>query len=319
MEARELRARLHKVTGGRPLPPIDLEAVAEKTAAGYELALRRFVADVGPVVWEAFTAADLDWWATTVASRWADTAGVQQGVNLQSALLHFLPEVKGSLPLLSRGIKGWRNRVPERERDGLSETAVGAIADWLCGRGDLEGAALTVIVFDALLRDQDWNRLRTEDISDDGERVALQLGVFSRDERCKTGFEQGVVLLRPAATQIARALRATRHAGQRVFSLTDEQFRTMIRQATMALGIPSMDNGLEWVPHCLRHGGASEFHRKFNAPALDIQLRGRWDHIKSVKRYTKPHKLIALDAALSAECRERAARFWTSPASRLCR
>jgi hypothetical protein len=233
---------------------------------------------------------------------------------LEAAILHYVPEMHRRNPLLNRSLKGWKKVNPDRERDGLTETAVGAMAEWFCSQGQYEAAAITVITFDAFLRDQDWVRLRACDISDDGEHVALSLGVFSRGEKCKTGHAQGVILMRKAAMQCARAVRATRAPESKAFTTSEGEYRTLFHEATIALNFPRPDNGLDWVPHCLRHGGASEFHRIYKASAGDIQLRGRWDHIKSVKRYSKAHKLVALDAALSADVKERGSRFWENPA-----
>jgi len=173
-----------------------------------------------------------------------------------------------------------------------------------------------VLSFDALLREQDWTRLQRDDIADDGDNIALSLGVLARNESCKTGHNQGVVLLREAARLCAKALLAARPSGAKAFVLSEEGYVTLFHSAVADLQLPRPDNGLDWVPHCLRHGGASEFHRIFKASALDIKLRGRWESDKAVARYTKSHQLVALDARLSDEVHARAARFWADPSSR---
>jgi len=310
-----LRSRLAAVTGGRALPRLAHLAVKDASETQYLRALQRFVEALdasGSVVRDASA---VDRFAAEVIAIWAldDNEGIHWGNLLEASLLHFVPEIKGDLPLLSRSLKGWRKHQPERQRAPLSRTCVGALAHWMCEYGHFEPAIITILSYDALLREQDWTRLRRDDITDDGKDVALQLGSFARGEPCKTGYDQGVTILNDAARLFARAARDARAPGELVFYTTEDDYRHIFKQAVQSLRLPQPENGLEWVPHCLRHGGASEFHRLQGARAQDIKLRGRWDKDKSVARYTKVHQLVALDSKLSAAVKLRSTRFWASP------
>lgn len=305
-----LRARLG-------LPPLPLlAAAAVKHDESYLLALRRFMEFIAQK--PCSTIAELDLLSAECASHLALQVHLGQaaGNTLQAALLHFVPEAQRNLPLLGRSVKGWRRVRPGKQRSPLSTTCTGALAHWFCEQGEVEAACVTVLSFDGLLRDQDWSRLKGRDIAVQARtgEVALSLGV---DEPTKTGYDQGVVLTRNVAKSIARALKAARADDSLVFQVTEGRFRELFAAAVGALALPLPENGLPWVPHCLRHGGASELHRTYGWPIADIKIRGRWTgpSDKSVQRYTKAHQLVSLDAALDGNVRARAAAFWSDPAA----
>ena len=59
-----------------------------------------------------------------------------------------------------------------------------------------------------------------------------------------------------------------------------------------------------FVPHRLRHGGAS-MEAMLNTPPEEIQRRGRWLAAKSVQRYRKPGRYIAqMEKLTESRCKE---------------
>lgn len=251
---------------------------------------------------------------TQIASGWA-LANHQRahfGEQLGAALHHFVPELPERLPLFKRALQGWRRLDPANQRSPLSKTCTGAIAHWFAEHGEMQAAAATVLSFDGFFREEDWSRLCGRDVSVQGADVAITLGVMSRGEKCKTGYDQGVLLTTDLAKGIAIGLKAQCADTDRLFSLSEDDYRARFHHAVGALDLPPPDNGLPWVPHCLRHGGASEAFRA-GMSVDEIKLRGRWRNDKSVARYTKPHQLLSLDARINDDTRRRGLELWEHP------
>ena len=142
-----------------------------------------------------------------------------------------------------------------------------------------------------------------------GERVALRLGAT------KTGPNQFVEVLDPAvqvlvcswlAFRIRREKKKLRRRLRRRPSLRNgnrlsdvssaslfefsstASFRSVFKRTCSLLGLP--DN---YVPHSLRHGGATRDH--LDGKALeDILQRGRWASTKSARHYIQAGRAILM-------------------------
>jgi len=306
-----LRQRLPPDLAGaaaRPLPPLAHEAVTEASAEIYTRSIRRLLKELLQLPVPQSTA-DYDWMLSHIVSQWG--LGLHErahvGNTLHSALIHFCPELTDRVPVLERSLQGWRKIDPARQRSPLTRLCVGAIASWFCEHGEPEAAGITVLSYDALFREQDWTRLHGRDIHAQGNDVAITLW------KCKTGDDQGLLLCDPVAKAIALGAKSAAADNEHVFHLSQQEYVDRFHQAVAALSLPAADNGLAWVPHCLRHAGASELHRA-GWSLTDIKLRGRWTGDKSLARYTKAHQLIRLDSRLDAATRARGTAFWSDPA-----
>ena len=252
---------------------------------------------------------------------------LQTANNAFSGVLAFRPELKGHLSLSHRTLKAFEKRRPPRERGPWSDRGVGSIAQQMLDDGEFEASLITCWQFMTFGREQDWKRLRTNDLafsldaSSSPYAVAIKLGVQERGESTKTGFNQGIDVAPPdnllfvlVAMQLlveSRRQRRRRHDA-RVFELSPSQYRKIWGRAAKKLGLPPDP------PHVLRHAGASHFYQLWQAQGLDalrrVQIQGRWKSLKSVKRYTKTFLIAHFDAKVSEAVLRSGATFWQQQA-----
>lgn len=244
------------------------------------------------------------------------------GGRLLSALQHFYPRL-GTLPEAKRAEKAWRKLFPGGERSPIAAELVGAVVLQMIQANNDESADLVWIVFDGLCRSQDWENLRFADVADDGQNVSMEFGVRARGERSKTGHGQGVVLNTALGREILRARkRAAQEAGvpedSHVFSVRAPRFREDLTRAVQELDLPyTLVTAI--VPHVLRHAGAAELVLRQRWNVSDIKVRGRWDSDKSLKRYTKPHLVVQMLAALPGSVRAVGQGFLRDPLASVLR
>ena len=252
---------------------------------------------------------------------------LQHANNVFSGLLAFCPEVKGYLPRSHRTLKAFEKRHPPGERGPWSDRGVGAIAQEMLEAGEFEASLITCWQFLTFGRGQDWSRLRAHDLAftlnEHGQptSVAIKLGVQDRGERTKTGFNQGIDITPPdeflfilLAMQLLVEARC-RRTGRRdacVLKLSQSQYRKIWATAARKRGLP------DDPPHVLRHAGASYFYRFWQSLNLDalrrVQVQGRWNSLKSVKRYSKTFLIAHFDAKVSDAALSSGSLFWQQSA-----
>jgi hypothetical protein len=227
-------------------------------------------------------------------------AGVQSGRNLMAGFQHVYPEHADRLPEAARAMQAWERLGTSGEGAPICAEAWGALVLAFLRSGDDEGALITALKFDCLLRGQDWEHLRVADVcgseaADGSLEVALLLGVRERGESVKTGSNQGVVIDRAWVAQWLLEFKAQRErAGATfLFTLSRDEFGSRFHLQQRRLQI---DVG---PPHRLRHGGAATLIAAGGLPVVTaVKLRGRWESDKSLRRYTKMHILAAQRASL---------------------
>ena len=75
--------------------------------------------------------------------------------------------------------------------------------------------------------------------------------------------------------------------GDSVFSFTQQQLNKAIAQASAALGVAKF----EWTAYHARRGGPSEDAAAATRSMDEIQKRGRWVALKSLRRYEQQNRL----------------------------
>lgn len=126
---------------------------------------------------------------------------------------------------------------------------------WLERAGEHEAVHAAAIGFWAQLRVSQLLELRVGDCLPD-EPTTAQLCI-RKDKRCHTDGETEVHFkVVPLETRFHfDQISQGREHGQKLFSLTQEHFRGLIKRAAVELRWPT---GVEWDgPHCLRHGGTA--------------------------------------------------------------
>eukprot|EP00969_Alexandrium_andersonii_P014657 639985-Alexandrium_andersonii.AAC.1 len=90
---------------------------------------------------------------------------------------------------------------------------------------------------DCYLRSHEWCQIRAQDVSCDGERVTIMLGVPERGERVKTGYRQGVIIDGPDTAQAVLSLAKARKPYEPLFSVGITTFNNHWEKAKSGLGL----------------------------------------------------------------------------------
>jgi integrase len=136
--------------------------------------------------------------------------------------------------------------------------------------------------------------LRREDVADAGDArlnsTDRQMQLCLR--RTKTGDNKWTWLeLQPVKELVRHLVRRTQKRGK-LFPFSAQKFRQHFKHVCAELGLSE-----RYVPHSLRHGGATIMHRA--RPALsDIRHRGRWAASKSAEHYIQAGPALLLQTSV---------------------
>ena len=219
-----------------------------------------------------------------------ERTGVGAGANLLAGILHVWPEKEGNFPESARALKSWGRLDPGGAGEAVSIELALCMAERMRADGHLEAALFTECNIDTYWRQQDGFNLLVEDVvvlkgpSARGRDilVALNFGVARRGERSKTGVDQGVILDRSIiAHRLADHIQG-KAPSEKVFRLSRQAYHDIYYDTATSLGVEVPP------PHSLRHCGPSfDAYTHFRTEA-EIQRRGRWEALSSVKRYSRP-------------------------------
>ena len=237
--------------------------------------------------------------------RFADGYGKSSAEHLLFAWSHFMPEVRGMLPRAAQCVRGWNKLVPVNSHPPLTWDLAVAIGVRLAGIGKKRHGVAVLLGFDCLLRVGELCALRREDVVDGGVgrlgrdndgRVVLRL------RKTKTGNEKSVEVLDPSTIALLRDVVARTAPGDRIFPFSTANFRAAMKAACAAMGLSE-----RYVPHSLRHGGATRYRFFFKWTLEQVMERGRWAASRTTKRYIQSGRALAMSmdvpAALAAAAR----------------
>ena len=97
---------------------------------------------------------------------------------------------------------------------------------------------------DGYLREQDWEQLRTEDVQDTGDVMALLFGRAERGERSKTGQGQGLLVDYPGTREMLRARLSQVSPGDKIFKISQRTYRQLWHAASTSLAPPVDGNAV---------------------------------------------------------------------------
>lgn len=197
-------------------------------------------------------------------------------------ILMLVPNLKGKVPKSTQAVKGWHKQVPGRTYPPLTWELAVTIATQLSRAGAFRAAVGVVLAFDCFLRISELCNLLREDVADssDGRIGSEHVGMILRLRTTKTGKNQWVTVLDPSVKQLLRMLLRDTKKGQPLFPYTTAQFRRYFKASCADLTLSSL-----YVPHSLRHGGATRYRHVLHWTVEDILERGRWASTKSARRY----------------------------------
>jgi integrase len=208
----------------------------------------------------------------------------------------FLPQLEHRLPKSTQAIQGWNKRCPGRSYPPLTLHLAVAVSVQLARNTKIKDAYRkgvgVLAAFDCFLRVGELCNLRREDVADAGDsRVGSEhKGMVLRLRKTKTGTNQEVRVVTPSVITLLRGLVAKTKPGERLFPFTADTFRRNFKAACAELGLSP-----DYVPHSLRHGGATRYRHVLGWSMEDIMQRGRWASTKSARRYVQSGMAMLLE------------------------
>lgn len=219
--------------------------------------------------------------------------------NALNGICMLLPRARGQLVVASRILLRWGKAHPSVAYPPLTWELAVTIAVQMIVSGYHRFAVATVLAFDCLMRLNEFMGLRGEDVVDGGAAGEHRLGMEYRKmairiRRAKTGQNQSVEVDDPDVAQIVRVALKGKAAGGFLFGGPRESgaYYRVFKACCAELGLSQA-----YVPHSLRHGGATRLHLR-GVPIDDILQRGRWEATKSARRYIQSTKAIAIGTSV---------------------
>lgn len=267
------------------------EAYVKVTRDKYEAAVSDFAAWCDANQEQSRSAADMDLLLTDYIHDLYEEGGSKgTAVNAVYGVIMFLPHYRKCLPTAVLCLKGWNRKHPPVPYPPLSWNLTVAIAARLRRRVDPVMALGVLLAFDCYLRIGELLGLCKEDVAVPGDvrleadysDVALAL------RKTKTGPNKSVVVADPAIRELLLQVVAQADDGALLFPFSKDRFRKHFKAACVSLGLSP-----KYVPHSLRHGGATRDHMR-GKTLEDILARGRWASTKSARHYVQAGRALLL-------------------------
>ncbi|CAK0791289.1 unnamed protein product [Prorocentrum cordatum] len=214
-----------------------------------------------------------------------------RGEKLLAGLMFFYPDFGRlgglRLPRSWRCLKGWKKLSPSRSRKPLVFAIWAALAVELCRLGAPLVGAMVLIMVECYLRPGEMLSLTSDSFLAPTEHAVQNWVVWLFPEagvaRSKVGSADDTIPCDsgrcPWMCHIFKALKG-RQSSRPLLDLSYPQFLRFFRRAATNIGA-------DVVPHQGRHSGASLDRATGRRSLEEVQKRGRWAAMSSVKRYEK--------------------------------
>lgn len=239
--------------------------------------------------------ADIDLYvAAWIESEYEAGGSRGYGENLKFGLHFFFPRLKNQLHEAHLRLKGWKRnpKTASKSYPPLPRNIVDVMAVTLAVDGHSRAAVALLLSFDCYLRVNECMRLRKQDVTIpyDARLGEPYLNVAVHLRETKTLENMTVAIRDPAIARLLHRCMVGLAPHQRIFPFSASYYRTHYFHRTLAsLGLSS----LGFVPHSLRHGGATHDFVLARKPEEYITRRGRWASQKNAHRYVQT--LAAVD------------------------
>jgi integrase len=221
-----------------------------------------------------------------------DGSGKGLAAHTYYGLVKYLPRVSDHLPTALLSLKGWLKLRPAVSYPPLTWDLTVLVACQMVRSSAIRCAIGTLLAFDCFLRVGELVNLRRSDVAFTGDlRLGAEYqGTALRLRSTKTGPNQWVHVHDPNVAALLAVLVQSASGGDqaRLINVSADQYRRVFKQACASLGLSS-----SYVPHSLRHGGATRWHL-LGHTIEDILLRGRWASTKSARRYVQAGRAMLL-------------------------
>jgi integrase len=207
--------------------------------------------------------------------------GKTKGSMTLYGILLFMPELKLELPRTSQAIKGWNKHSIGRSYPPLTWELAVAIAVQMGRSGHYRHGIAVLLGFDCFCRISELCNIERQHIADVGDkRISIEhKGMLVVLPSTKTGKNQWVeVLDKHVITLVRHLLTCTK--GNILFPFTPSEFRHVFKSTCADLGLSDL-----YVPHSLRHGGATRYRHVLKWSVENVLERGRWVSVASARRY----------------------------------
>lgn len=205
-------------------------------------------------------------------------------------LIRFLPVVKNNIPTAELSLKGWLKFQGSVSYPPLSWSLTVCIAFKMFGKHEVRAGIGVLLAFHCLLRIGELTSLRRSDVamSNDPRLGTRFSNMALRLRTTKTGPNQWVEIIDKDIQTLVKVLLRMTQNDVLLIGMTAIGFRTLFREVCAELELSA-----KYVPHSLRHGGATLFHLQGHS-IDDVLLRGRWSSNKSARRYIQAGRAMLL-------------------------
>jgi integrase len=281
---------------------------AKRTIISYKAAVRLFLSWCSDHGYEAHSFDQLDALLTEYFHDLFDRrggSGKQLARNTLYAIFAALPSSKPHLFVALRCVRRWSKLMPPKSFPPLTWELSVAIAVQMARVGHYRFAVATLLGFDCLLRSSELLSLTASDIADAGD---VRMGSEYRQmcvaiRQAKTGSNQSVTVESDEVKDLLRPLLRTSSRHSPLFPGGPALYRALFKAACSSLGLSD-----RYVPHSLRHGGATRLYLR-GVPVEDILLRGRWVSQKAARTYVQAGRALLMSMSVPVRTASAASLF----------
>jgi integrase len=166
-----------------------------------------------------------------------------------------------------------------------------AIATAMALFGEPRLAAGTLVAFHCLLRAREMLSVTKDDVVDGRDPrldpTTARTEIIIRD--AKGGVNQCVHVNDPQVLRLLHSLLDTTGAGQHLFGAGPSSYGAFYRLWRRVINEFGIDS--RFVPHSLRHGGATACFMA-GVPMADIKSRGRWVRLETAQHYVQTARAL---------------------------
>ena len=223
--------------------------------------------------------------------------------------MHIFEDHRDRLPTSTGALRAWSRLLTFHEGAGIPREAIARIGTHVILEGFVMEGVVVFLIFDAWLREQDWEMLRGEGCAlDNTWQMALRLGRRHRGDKVKTGSDQGVIIANDWVRDMISVLKSECGDEELLLPLAQHRFCRIWWKTLRDLGIENMG-----PPH---NRTCATQARPTSSRRVELEAarrKGRWASLSSVQRYTKAFWLVERRAALRRDLLRHGAHFWQRP------
>jgi integrase len=271
--------------------------LAPSTYSAYYRAVSIFLRDTSLTPFDLTTLPldDIDLYVSAwIESEYEAGGSRGYGENLKFGLHFFFPRLKNRLHEAHLRLKGWKRKpkVASKSYPPLPRNVVCVMAVTLATQGAARAAVALLLSFDCYLRVNECMRLRRRDVTIpyDSRLGEPYLHVAVHLRHTKTLENMTVMVRDPVVARLLHRCMVGLQPRDYIFPFSAHHFRqTYFHAVCSQLELDTFG----FVPHSLRHGGATHDFVLDGKSEEYITRRGRWASQKNAHRYVQT--LAAVD------------------------